>query len=94
LQALHYPLLRADGTAADTLELEEEIVASVAEIVRVLYQGDPAQQRSSPNTLRAHEGPAHGAINTFFVNRRQDRGLGSPWCYWLEWVVVVETPII
>lgn len=36
-------------------------------------------------------GLAPGAISTFFINRKQDRGQGLPWRYWLQWVVVVET---
>jgi AraC-like DNA-binding protein len=64
LQVLQYPLLRANGTDADTLELEEEIIASVAEIARALYREDPAQPRPSPNTLRAHAEQAH-AVKTF-----------------------------
>lgn len=36
-------------------------------------------------------GLAPGAIRTFFINRKRDRGQGLPWRYWLKWVVVVET---
>lgn len=36
-------------------------------------------------------GLAPGAISTFFVNRKRDRGQGLPWRYWLKWVVVVDT---
>src|ERR1044071_2960934 len=36
-------------------------------------------------------GLAPGAISTFFINRKRDRGEGLPWRYWLKWVVVVET---
>jgi hypothetical protein len=36
-------------------------------------------------------GLAPGAISTFFINRKRDRGKGLPWRYWLKWVVVVET---
>jgi hypothetical protein len=36
-------------------------------------------------------GLAPGAISTFFINRKRDRGQGLPWHYWLKWVVVVET---
>ena len=36
-------------------------------------------------------GLASGAISTFFINRKRDRGQGLPWRYWLKWVVVVET---
>jgi len=36
-------------------------------------------------------GLAPGAISTFFINRKRDRGAGLPWRYWLKWVVVVET---
>jgi len=35
-------------------------------------------------------GLAPGAISTFFVKRRKDRGEGLPWRYWLKWVVVVD----
>jgi IS5 family transposase len=35
-------------------------------------------------------GLAPGAISTFFVKRRKDRGDGLPWRYWLKWVVVVD----
>lgn len=31
-------------------------------------------------------GLAPGAISTFFVNRKRDRGEGLPWRYWLKWV--------
>ena len=36
-------------------------------------------------------GLAPGAISTFFINRKKDRGQGLPWRYWLKWIVVVET---
>jgi len=36
-------------------------------------------------------GLAPGAVSTFFINRKRDRGQGLPWRYWLKWVVVVET---
>lgn len=36
-------------------------------------------------------GLAPGAISTFFINRKRDRGEGLPWRYWLKWIVVVET---
>jgi hypothetical protein len=36
-------------------------------------------------------GLAPGAISTFFINRKRDRGEGLPWRYWLKGVVVVET---
>jgi len=36
-------------------------------------------------------GLAPGAISTFFINRKRDRGEGLPWRYWLKWVVVVDT---
>lgn len=36
-------------------------------------------------------GLAPGAISTFFINRKRDRGQGLPWRDWLKWVVVVET---
>jgi len=36
-------------------------------------------------------GLAPGAISTFFIHRKRDRGEGLPWRYWLKWVVVVET---
>lgn len=64
LQTLQYRLLRADGTHADTLEMEEEIISSIAEIVRALYQEAPTQKRTSPNTLRIHAEQVH-AVKTF-----------------------------
>jgi AraC-like DNA-binding protein len=64
LQALQYRLLRTDGADADTLEMEEEIIASVAEIARALYREDPVKQRSSPSALRVHAEQAH-AVKTF-----------------------------
>jgi len=36
-------------------------------------------------------GLAPGAMSTFFINRKRDRGEGLPWRFWLKWVVVVET---
>lgn len=36
-------------------------------------------------------GLAPGAISTFFLHRKRDRGEGLPWRYWLKWVVVVKT---
>lgn len=33
-------------------------------------------------------GLAPGAISTFFINRKRDRGEGLPRRYWLKWVVV------
>lgn len=63
LQTLQYRLLRADGTHADTLEMEEEIISSIAEIVRALYREAPPP-RTSSNTLRAHAEQVH-AVKTF-----------------------------
>ena len=36
-------------------------------------------------------GLAPGAMSTFFIHRKRDRGQGLPWRYWLKWVVAVET---
>lgn len=36
-------------------------------------------------------GLAPGAISSFFINHKRDRGQGLPWRYWLRWVAVVET---
>lgn len=35
-------------------------------------------------------GRAPGAISTFFVNRKRDRGEGLPWRQWLKWLVAVD----
>jgi hypothetical protein len=36
-------------------------------------------------------GLAPGAMSTFFINRKHDRGQGLSWRYWLKWIVSVET---
>jgi len=49
--------------------------------------------QSTKNAILAVDatGLAPGAISTFFINRKKDRGQGLPWRYWLKWIVVVET---
>lgn len=51
------------------------------------------KDQPTKNTIFAVDatGLAPGAISTFFINRKRDRGEGLPWRYWLKWVVVVET---
>lgn len=64
LQTLQYRLLRAGGNCADMLEMEEEIISSIAEIVRALYRETSPQNRTSPNTLRVHAEQVH-VVKTF-----------------------------
>jgi IS5 family transposase len=49
--------------------------------------------RTKPKTVFAVDatGLAPGAISTFFIHRKRDRGQGWPWRYWLKWVVGVDT---
>lgn len=35
-------------------------------------------------------GLAPGAISTFFINRRTDRGEGLPWRHWCKWTIVIN----
>jgi hypothetical protein len=61
---------------------------ALPEAARQTLKGQPSQR-----TIFAVDatGLAPGAISTFFINRKRDRGAGLPWRYWLKWVVVVET---
>jgi len=67
-----------------------------AERIQIALQEAALQTMKDEPTKRAvfavdATGLAPGAISTFFINRKQDRGEGLPWRYWLKWVVVVET---
>jgi hypothetical protein len=67
-----------------------------AELIQTALQETALQTMKDRPTKRAvfavdATGLAPGAISTFFINRKRDRGQGLPWRYWLKWVVVVET---
>ena len=67
-----------------------------AELIQIALQEDALQTMKDKPTKRAvfavdATGLAPGAISTFFINRKRDRGEGLPWRDWLKWVVVVET---
>ena len=67
-----------------------------AERIQIALQEAALQTMKDEPTKRAvfavdATGLAPGAISTFFINRKQDRGEGLPWRYWPKWVVVVET---
>jgi transposase len=67
-----------------------------AELIQVALQEAALQTMKDRPTKRAvvavdATGLAPGAISTFFINRKRDRGHGLPWRYWLKWVIVVET---
>jgi hypothetical protein len=67
-----------------------------AELIQTALQEAALQTMQDQPTKRAilavdATGLAPGAISTFFINRKRDRGQGSPWRYWLKWVIVVET---
>lgn len=67
-----------------------------AELIQLALQEAALQTIEEQPTKRAvfavdATGLAPGAISTFFINRKRDRGQGLPWRYWLKWVVVVET---
>jgi hypothetical protein len=66
----------------------ETIQHALQEVVNAVLK-----DRSEWQTVFAVDatGLAPGAISTFFINRKRDRGQGLPWRYWLKWVVVVET---
>jgi IS5 family transposase len=59
----------------------------LAETVRCypLEDADPGRIVAVDGT-----GLTPGAISTFFVKRKRDRGQGLPWRYWLKWLVVVD----
>jgi Transposase DDE domain/Transposase domain (DUF772) len=66
------------------------------EVIQIALQDAALQTMKDRTTKRAvlavdATGLAPGAISTFFINRKRDRGDGLPWRYWLKWVVVVET---
>jgi hypothetical protein len=66
------------------------------ELIQLALQEAALQTMKDKPTKRAvfavdATGLAPGAISTFFINRKRDRGEGLPWRYWLKWVVVVET---
>jgi AraC family transcriptional regulator len=55
LQILQYRLLCTNNNATEPLAVEEQIVASLSEIIRALHPNYPARQNHlSTNTLRAH----------------------------------------
>jgi Transposase DDE domain/Transposase domain (DUF772) len=60
---------------------------ALGETVRRFPATDPASE-----TIVAVDGTGltPGAISTFFVKRKRDRGQGLPWRYWLKWLVVVD----
>ncbi len=67
-----------------------------AELIQTALQEAALQTMRDRPTQKAvlavdATGLAPGAISTFFINRKRDRGQGLPWRYWLKWVVVVET---
>lgn len=67
-----------------------------AELIQIALRETALQTMKEKPTKRAvfavdATGLAPGAISTFFINRKRDRGEGLPWRYWLKWVVVVET---
>jgi DDE family transposase/transposase-like protein DUF772 len=66
-----------------------------AELIQLALQETALQIMKQPTkrTVFAVDatGLAPGAISTFFIHRKRDRGQGLPWRYWLKWVVVVET---
>ncbi len=66
------------------------------ELIQNALQETALQTMKNEPTKRAvlavdATGLAPGAISTFFIHRKRDRGQGLPWRYWLNWVVVVET---
>lgn len=66
------------------------------ELIQTALQEAALQTMKAKPTKRAvfavdATGLAPGAISTFFINRKRDRGEGLPWRYWLKWIVVVET---
>jgi hypothetical protein len=66
------------------------------DLIQIALQEAALQTMKDKPTKRAvlavdATGLAPGAISTFFINRKRDRGEGLPWRYWLKWVVVVET---
>lgn len=67
-----------------------------AELIQMALQETALQTMKDGPTQRAvfavdATGLAPGAISTFFINRKRDRGQGLPWRYGLKWIVVVET---
>lgn len=67
-----------------------------ADVIQLALQETALETMKNGPTQRAvfavdATGLAPGAISTFFINRKRDRGEGLPWRYWLKWVVVVET---
>jgi hypothetical protein len=64
-----------------------------AEYLQIALQEAALERMKDRPAKRAVDASAlaPGAIRTFFINRKRDRGQGLPWRYWLKWVVVVET---
>jgi len=54
LQILQYTLLRAHKMDLEPLAVEEQIIASVGELIHALYQYQPVKQNRSSTTLSAH----------------------------------------
>lgn len=71
----------------------DETLLDQALVESVKRYAEPEEHRSEDRKAIVAvdaTGLAPGAISTFFVNRRKDRGQGLPWRYWLKWVVVVD----
>jgi hypothetical protein len=69
--------------------LNEKLIEKV--LKRIVQQFREPNDTSQATVAVDGTGLAPGAISTFFVNRRTDRGHGLPWRHWLKWLLVVDT---
>ena len=75
------------------LRVEEQLIAQVlAEVVRRFHKGRPAAGAAKSTVAVDATGLAPGAISTFFIRRREQRGgAAMPWRYWLKWLLAIDT---
>jgi hypothetical protein len=70
-----------------TDETLDEVLVAVASRLTPRHRG---RKRKKAVVAVDATGLAPGAISTFFINRRTDRGEGLAWRHWCKWTVVVD----
>jgi hypothetical protein len=70
-----------------TDETLDEVLVAVA---TRLEPRRPGRKRQKAVVAVDATGLAPGAVSTFFINRRTDRGEGLEWRHWCKWTVVID----
>jgi hypothetical protein len=75
------------------LRVKEQLIAQVlAEVVRRFQNPRLASAKAKSTVAVDATGLAPGAISTFFIRRREQRGgAAMPWRYWLKWLLAIDT---